>query len=252
MMTRQEANFSLATTKNDLVQIFKSLDSIVEDATFSLNSQGLTCRTMDPSHVSMLDIAIENRDFIEYNITEKQDFSLNVREFLSVLKELDKNGVIEITIKKDDIKLSQNGFNFNIVKKEPGSNDCPLPKIQYDTEIQFNGISNADLLKTCKKINSMSDYITFESNDNNVLLSGSGDSGKTDISFDKSKILIQNKADSISTYSLEYIIPFLKSVTKDTKIKMEYATTKPLKISTSIGVQMYSRIHYYLAPRVEN
>ena len=252
MMARQEASYSLATTKSDLVQIFKSLDNIASEITFTLDSEGLTCRIMDPTHVSLIDIAVENRDFIEYNIKEKESFSLDVKEFLSVLKELDNKGSIEITIRKDDIELNQNGFNFNIVKKEPGSNDCPLPKIPYHTEIQFNGISNTDLLKTFKKISSISDYITFDSSDNSLLLSGSGNNGKTSISFDKSKILMQNKENSISTYSLEYIIPFLKSVTKDTKVKMEYSTTKPLRISTDIGSGLYSRIHFYLAPRVEN
>jgi len=254
MMTSQEVNeISFTTNKNDLVQIFKALDNVVLDADFTLDNEGVMCRTMDSSHVSLIDIAIEKNDFEKYQTNldngKTIKFSLNVKEFLSILKELDKTGSIQIVIEKDHVKLNQNGFSFSIVKKAASESDCPLPKIAYQTEIQFLYMSNADLLKTFKKISSISDYVTFESSDNGLVLSGSGDNGKTNISLDHSKIMIGHREDSISTYNLEYIIPFLKSVTKDTKVKMEYATTKPLKISTNLGD---SRIQFYLAPRVEN
>lgn len=244
-----QVNNIFTTTKQDLIQIFKSLDNLVPEATLTLDHEGLTCRTMDSSHVSLIDISIMSHDFEAYNIEDEIKISLNVREFLKVLKELDA-GSIAISIKKDTIELSQNGFNFKVNRLENSDRDCPLPKIPYDSEISFPGLENSEIVKTFRKINSLSDYVTFESIDKRLELSGSGGNGKTNIILDESKVLVLSNNDSISTYSLEYIVPFLKSLHKKTKVIMQFSSTKPLRIQTNIGAQ--SRIHFYLAPRVEN
>ena len=244
-----QVNNTFTTTKQDLTQIFKSLDNLVTEATLTLDHEGLTCRCMDPSHVSLIDMSIISHDFETYNIEDEIEISLNVKEFLKILKELDNDAII-ISIKKDTIELDQNGFNFKVNRLENSDHDCPIPKIPYDSEISFPGLENLEIVKTFRKINSLSDYITFESIDKRLELSGSGDNGKTSITLDESKVLVLSNNDSISTYSLEYIVPFLKSMHKKTKVKMQFSSTKPIRIETNIGAQ--SRIHFYLAPRVEN
>lgn len=238
------------TNKNDMIQIFKSLDNIVLDATLTLNNEGLMCRTMDPSHVSLIDISMDKVDFEKFNIDNEQQITINVKEFLKILKELDNNS-IDVNIKKDTIELNQNGFNYKINKIESVDyTDPPLPKIPYNAEIQLNGISNNEVKKIFKKIAAISDYVTFEADDDKIVFSGSGNNGKSEIELNKTKALIFLNENSAATYSLEYINPFLKSVTKDTKVKFQFSDTKPLRIETSLGVQ--SRIHFYIAPRVEN
>ena len=62
---------------------------------------------------------------------------------------------------------------------------------------------------------------------------------------------ISSKADSVGTYSLEYLNPVVKAVGSNAGfIKCEFSSAKPLRIEFKVA--NIGRIHFYLAPRVES
>ena len=62
---------------------------------------------------------------------------------------------------------------------------------------------------------------------------------------------ISSKADSIGTYSLEYLNPVIKAVGSTAGlITCEFSSAKPLRIEFKVA--NIGRIHFYLAPRVES
>jgi proliferating cell nuclear antigen len=134
---------------------------------------------------------------------------------------------------------------------ESSATDTPLPKIPYDTKIT---LSSSKFDKILGDVQVVSDYLTIQTIDSKADFSGKGDSGEVVIDLDKDDKDIEeisSKADSIGTYSLEYLNPVIKAVGSTAGlITCEFSSAKPLRIEFKVA--NIGRIHFYLAPRVES
>jgi len=147
------------------------------------------------------------------------------------------------------LKLSSREITMKVRLIESSVTDCPLPKIPYDASIQ---LTCKTLLNKLKKIQVFSDYVTIDTTESKVILSGKGDTGEISAEFEKDMEDLQDlrvKQNSTSTYSLEYSIPFLMTVT-NLPIVLDYSTSKPIRITAKFS--NIGDIQFYLAPRVEN
>lgn len=231
-------------------QIVKSIGTLVEEATFVMNVEGLTFRGLDPSHVAMLDIAIPNSAFEKYNVEEEIKFGFRVDEFVKIIQSLNKTQVqIEIT-ENNMMVISQKGSSTKLRLIEVSATDTPLPRIPYDAKIC---IHTKDFKQALKQISAVSDYLTIASDESIIKLSGKGDNGESQKEYEKGCEEISEldvRQDSISTYSLEYINPFMRAISNNSGLYLEYSSTKPLRIR--VQPDNVSRIDFYLAPRVES
>ena len=203
---------------------------------------------MDPSHVALMDIALPNSIFEKYAISNEKKIGLKVRELLDAVKSLDKKSSVKVEFLTDSIRLTQKGMILSVKTEEPSSNDTPLPRIPYDARIE---LGQKQFKEIVKKAASVGDYLTIDTMDSTVIFSSKGDNG--DYQETKTKedfIELNNRNDSIATYSLEFIKELTKTLTKDSVLVLEYSTQKPLRIETKVNNM--ARIHFYLAPRVEN
>jgi len=234
--------------KDDLKQIFGSLKNITDESVkITLESEGILIRTMDRSHVALLDIRIKNSDLSEFELMgDIVEFNINPTDVYNIIKELDKKGDIIFEIKRDFIEISQNGFKTQVKKLEKNDQDVPLPKIPYNSK--FITKDTKHFIDLVKKFESVSDYIKFNQSENKLIFSGSGDQGNTEFNYSEfADLESKSDIDSITNYSIEYIQVFLKSmVNKKALLIFEYSNEKPLRISLGDNIQ------YYLAPRIES
>lgn len=241
------------TDKATLLQIAKSAECMYEDATFSISEEGISFRAMDPSHVALLDMGIPNACFEKWSCIEEQKFALNIEEFRKLVNSLDTKGSISLQIKEKEILVLQNGFSASVKTIEPSVKDCPLPRIPYDNTIGFSEneeINVSEFSKLARKIGTVSDYITINCDASKVLFTGKGDQGACEKAYTSQQVKIDNREDSETTYSLEFLMPYLRTLTKDSQIELGFSTSKPMRIQTKVN--NIGRIDFYLAPRVEN
>lgn len=253
LQSSESVQVSFKTDKDVLLQIAKTAECMYQDATFTIDEEGLSYRMMDPSHVSLADIGIPNSCFETWSCIEKKVFALNIEEFRRLVNSLDAKGSIKVEIQNEKILVSQNGFSASIKTIEPTTKDVPLPRIPYDSSMVFSKdekISTMEFVRTIRKIATVSDYVTMDCNDSKVILSGKGDNGESEKTFTKEEFELRNRHDSQTTYSLEYLMPFLRTLSKDSQIDIGFSSAKPLRIQTKIN--NLGRIDLYLAPRVEN
>ena len=246
-----KTSFALSMQPRDFTQIVKSIGSLVEEATIYIDEEGLTFRGMDPSHVAMLDIAIPNGCFEKYEIRQEGSIGVRVDELLKICKQLDKKQSVRLETKPEFIlEIKQGDMSLKLRTIETTKTDTPLPKIPYDARVEIDGmeLKPAEFVKHLKRIETVSDYVTFETNPNELIVSGKGDSGDIKINLDDVRLDV--KQDSTSTYSLEYILPFVKTLDKNSELIIAYSTAKPCRLETKIT--NIGRVHFYLAPRVEN
>lgn len=244
------ANFDIRVYGNtELKQLLGSIDTLVEDATFKINEEGLTFRGMDPSHVALIDVNMSNMSFEKWDVKTPGLLSVRVKELYKVVKGLDKKDSIQLNFNDDLLTVSTRQSKTQLRTLDHSGTNTPLPKIPYNTTIT---ISFNDFLKALKQIEIVSDHVTFEADNNNFKVSGKGDNGSNERTFERGMDEIaelRTQEPSKSTYSLEYLLPFLKAL-KPGVITLQYSTEKPVKIT--VKLDNLSTIEFYLAPRIEN
>ncbi len=246
--------FSAKTSgSDDLKAIISAISTLVEEATFVANAEGITFRGMDPSHVALIDISWPNSAFEKYECDSDIKFGVRIDEFSKLIKRAEKKDSIEISISEDNMLLVTIGKNkkYKMRLIESSATDTPLPKIPYDAKIE---LSTTTFDKILGDVQVVSDYLTIKAAESSAEFSGKGDSGEVVINLEKDNEEIQDltvKEDSDGTYSLEYLNPVVKAVgTTAGTITCEFSSAKPLRIEFKVA--NIGRIHFYLAPRVEN
>ena len=249
-----ELVFSAKTSgSDDLKAIISAISTLVEEATFVANTEGITFRGMDPSHVALIDISWPNSAFEKYKCDSDIKFGVRIDEFSKLIKRAEKKDSIEISISEENMLLVTIGKNkkYKMRLIESSATDTPLPKIPYDAKIE---LSTTAFDKILGDVQVVSDYLTIQASESASEFSGKGDSGEVIIELEKANGDIQDliaKDDSIGTYSLEYLNPVVKAVgNRAETITCEYSSAKPLRIEFKVA--NIGRIHFYLAPRVES
>lgn len=238
---------------DDLKAIISAISTLVEEATFVSNAEGITFRGMDPSHVALIDISWPNSAFEKYQCDSDTKFGVRIDEFSKLIKRADKQDSFEISISEDNMLLVTIGNNkkYKMRLIESSASDTPLPKISYDAKIELTSNTFDKILGDVQVV---SDYLTIKASNSKAEFSGKGDSGEVVIDLEKGMEEITNisaKQESIGTYSLEYLNPIVKAVGNTAgTVTCEFSSAKPLRIEFKVA--NIGRIHFYLAPRVES
>jgi len=239
---------------DDLKAIVSAISTLVEEATFVVDVEGITFRGMDPSHVALIDISWPNSAFEKYECDSDVKFGVRIDEIAKLIKRAGKKDSIHISISEKNMLLVTIAKNkkYKMRLIESSATNTPLPKSTYDVNLKMP-------LKVFDKIlgdvQAVAKYLTINTTPDSITFSGRGDTGEVDIEIDPKN---QEEVESLEvtnegagTYDLEYINSIVKAVgTAASTITCEYSQSKPLRIEfkvANIGV-----IHFYLAPRVES
>jgi len=251
--SEEEKTFEVKIAKEDIEIVIKEVSLLSEELTLHIDIEGITIRLMDPSHVALIDVSLPNTMFEKYEVQNEFDVGVRADELSKMIKMFDKDSRITFTYTADNLLILSNRTDkYTLRTIEANKNDTPLPKIPYDAKVEYGpnqDYNTKDFIKTLDKIKILSDYVTFDTTNSRTILSGKGDIGEAQTTLERGQVTIDVKQDSIGTYSLEYIIPFVKLV-KDYSLAIEYSSSKPLRIEAKIA--NVGRLHFYLAPRVES
>jgi len=236
-----------------------AIQTLVEEATFEVNQDGITFRAMDPSHVALIDLFWPNADFQKFSCEKPDRFTVRMDDFAKLIRRAENKDSVEISrsgAESLNLKLS-NGYKreFELHLIESSQSNTPLPKLTYDskfvtTEPAFDRILN--------DVSAISNYISIESGKDRVLFSGKGDTGRANVVLEKDDtgkgdlVSLTSEKESKSNYSIEYLLKITKSAgsASDT-INFEYSSKMPLRMDFKLGENSNGYIRFYLAPRVQ-
>jgi len=236
--------------------IAAAVKTLVEEATFEANSEGLTFRAMDPSHVALVDLTMPNSSFSSFEAGTPFKFSVRVEDLVKLINRADAKDAVEISSGEDDsisVKFS-NGYKreFNIHLIESTAASAPLPKLEFDTKTT---LTKTVLEKVLGDISVVSDQVTIQAAKDKLTFSGKSDVGRAEISLagnDADVLEFKSTTESKATYSIDYISGILRALggVTDT-VELEYSAKKPLKLTLKLNDQG-AKLLYYLAPRVQD
>lgn len=258
----------LAVTRTS--EIWKSVASvvmtIVDEASFEAGTAGLTFRSMDPSHIALIDLNWPNSTFEKYECPSTIKFGLKISDFAKIIKRASSNDSIEVSLKNSSLNVKTSGsyvrnYKINLIENAD-ANASPLPKLSFDSKIVI-GTSVLDKILT--DIQVVSDNVSIEAvaGKQGLTFTGTADNGSATVVIgdhaDKKNDtedhhLLQEitvKETSKATYNMEYILKIVKALSSASEnITMEYSSKKPLRLEFILFGSL--KMQFFLAPRVDN
>lgn len=232
-----------------------AISTLVDEATFEAAAEGISFRGMDPSHIALIDIHWPNHAFEKYECDSLVKFGIRIDEFSKLIKRADKKDAIEISLSDDSmlhVKMS-NGYKREYKTRliESSASSTPLPKLNFNSRAVLTAMAFDKVLSDVQVV---SEYISIESKPGKINFSGRGDSGEADIALEAGNEGLEDlavKEESKATYSLDYLSKITKAVVSmGGSVTAEYSNKMPLRLEFKIA--NVGRIHFYLAPRVQD
>lgn len=264
-------------TVTNTSRIWKSVSSaimtIIDEALFDAGPDGIKFRSMDPSHIALIDISWPSSAFEKYNCDSTIKFGVRIDEFSKIIKRANDNDSIEIGVVRDksllNIKTTAGGGylrNYKMRLIESTGNSSPLPQMTFDSKIVI-GIATLD--KILNDVGVISEKITIDTSCNNsisnnktaAIFSGDSDRGESRVIMhadddDKSKVeslqAITVKENSKATYNIDFISKIIRAIGHQSSdlVTIEYSSNKPLRLEFLLAGMV--KLQFYLAPRVQD
>jgi proliferating cell nuclear antigen len=242
-------------TPSEWKAVTASIQTLVEEATFDISNEGITFRAMDPSHVALVDLFWPSQGFEKFECEKADKFTVRVEDFVKLIRRADAKDSIEISRHGSDslvLKLgSKREFELHLIESNQGS--TPLPKLTFDSKFT---IVEPAFERVLNDISVVSNHISIETSKEQILFSGKGDTGKASDILEKGnndlpELDVQKEAKA--TYSIEYLLKITKAAGSASDIvNLEYSSKMPLRMEFKLGeAGKNGRIHFYLAPRVQ-
>jgi proliferating cell nuclear antigen len=240
---------------NHLRAVVEAIKPIVDEAIFTANSERITFRAMDASHVSLLDISWKRDGFIEYECNEGEiTFGVRIDELLKLLRRIEKDTQVDISIADGEMQITasegRKTRNYKLKLLDASKSDTtPVPKLSFNTKVTMLYDALVDALKDIDVISSV---VEIHTNDAMIKFYGKGDTGDAEVVYwqdENTSIEMFNEAkESKTAYSLEYLLQMLNAVDADNVI-LEYSSKMPLRLQFLLPFRC--DMQYYLAPRAE-
>ena len=234
--------------------VLSAIDEIVEEAMFICNTDSISFRGMDPTHVSLLDITFPKSSFEELK-SKTSLFGVRTSEFKNILSSAGDDDTVELQIENEgNLKVLVNctlSMTFTLKLLEKTQANTPVPRVKPNSKIDLSPNTLTRIITNLEKV---SEYVTIKSLSDRVEFSGRGDAGDAKIDLLKSNPDLEGlkiTEESTSIYSLEFMAKIIRSIGRASKsVNMQYSTKSPMQIE--FEMPSMTKVGYYLAPRVES
>ncbi len=248
--------FKLKITDAKLLRdMFSAISILVDEATFTLNPEGIQLRAMDPSRVAMVDFQWPSSIFDDYQCDEPQKMCLNITELLKLLRRSSKDETIELSLNPETARLQisitgRYNRTFNMPTLEPQEEEVPTPKITFKVQAKA---TTEGLRQAIEDAQIVSDHVRLEADSEKLTLNATGDLMGANIELKKGSdalLDLQVQEPAKATFSLSYLAEIIKAASASSEIAtIEFANDMPIHIDFQQPKE--GRLTYYLAPRIE-
>jgi proliferating cell nuclear antigen len=267
-------NFKTQTTINNSVkgglQLFKAkmadakllkdmisaISTLIDEATFDINPEGIKLRAMDPSRVAMVDFEWPKTVFDKYACSEPMKMCINISEMLKLLKRTGKDESVELSLdeKTGRLQLTITGNyirSFNMPTLEAVEEEVPTPKVAFNVKLK---ITTDGLSQAIEDANLVSDHVRLEIDKEKMVMRAAGDIMGATIEMKKGSdalLDLEAKEASKATFSLSYLSDIVKAAAATSEVAtIEFSTDMPIRLDFQQQPEE-GKLTFYLAPRIE-
>jgi len=243
--------FELTVKAETLRNVFSILTSITGEIKLVANQDGWRVRAVDPAHVAMVDMELDQKAFSEYQV-EPMELGLNVERLLDHIKTAKADEDIHMKLDADNrmiVSMSNLTLKFPLVDSS-GFSDPKVPNLTLPVSLKLN---SAELQKGLKASQSLSDYLTFNCQDDKLTMTSTEDLSSMTLELKKGVEFAQEKFEgpAKSSFSLDYFSQLMKGVGANRDIVLQIGNSYPLKLEFEFSDGL-GKVRYLLAPRIES
>lgn len=238
-----------------LRDMITSISTLVDEATFKLDSEGMKLRAMDPSRVAMIDFEWPKTVFEEYECTEPAKMCINITELLKLLKRAGKDEVVGLSLdeKTGRLQVAISGKysrNFTMPTLEASEEEVPTPKLTFNVKIKA---TTEGLSQAIEDAQLVSDHVKLEADPEKLVFNAAGDLMGATITIQKGSdtlLDLEVTQPSKATFSLSYLTEIIKAASATSDIAtLEFSSDMPVKLD--FQQVKGGKLTFYLAPRIE-
>ena len=232
-----------------------AISTLLEEADFNATPDGIKLRSMDPSHVAMVDFEWQKTAFEEYTCQEPTKIRVNIASMLRLLKRVGSDEILEMLYdeKTRKLNLTLKGKmmrKFTMPTLDPAQEEVPTPKITFNSKVKLTTSTFRDIIDD---VQAVSDNVRLETTPEKLIAAATTELSSAIIELEKaSEMLIELdvKEPSKATFNLNYLSEITKAGASAAEIvTVEFSSNMPIRLEFDIPQQ--GRLSYYLAPRIE-
>ncbi|WP_290623578.1 MULTISPECIES: beta clamp domain-containing protein [unclassified Archaeoglobus] len=237
------SEFSLAIKAEILKRIVTAVTSVVEEARLSLSPEGLQITAVDPGNVMLVHIDMRNSDFYKFKVEDTFEVGLDFSRLADFLKALNKDERVSVERHNSKIRFAGDVMRYSLSAIDPSTlrKQPKLPDLQFSARVEIDPADFAKAIAICGKY---SDRVGLSVEDETFLIHAAGDIDDLSFEFTEIRAVVEGEGESL--FSLEYLGPIAKAVSKFERLEIHLGTNIPVALKAA-----EPSATFYVAPRVD-
>jgi proliferating cell nuclear antigen len=241
-----------AKVKSDVLKgIIDVTSPLVNEVKFNISQKGISLRAVDPAHVAMVDLQINDKAFEEF---KADDMELGI--------DMDKlGGIMRLASSGDTVTLEYDEESNKLIIKignllrkmglidTAGMPDPKMPNLNLPAKVVLKA---SELTQGVRASEAVSDHLTLTVNKDNFELFAEGDTDTVNLKLPKDLLLeLNTNSKCKSLFSIDYFSNMIKPVRGEDPITIMIGNDNPIKVEFDIA-ENKGHVTYLLAPRIES
>ena len=241
-----------AKVKSEVLKgIIDVTSPLVNEVKLNITTKGISLRAVDPAHVAMVDLNINEKAFEEYKATE-MELGIDMDKLGSIMRLATSSDTVTLEYDEESNKLIIK--IGNLVRKmglidTAGMPDPKMPNLNLPAKIVLKA---SELTQGVRASEAVSDHLALTVNKDNFELFAEGDTDTVNLKLPKDLLIeLNTNSKCKSLFSIDYFSNMIKPVRADDPITIMLGNDNPIKVEFDFA-ENKGHVTYLLAPRIES
>lgn len=241
-----------AKVKSDVLKgIIDVTSPLVNEVKFNISPKGISLRAVDPAHVAMVDLNVNDKAFEEFKATE-MELGIDMDKLASIMRLSSSGDMVSLEYDEDTNRLIVK--IGNLVRKmglidTAGMPDPKMPNLNLPAKVI---LKSSELNQGVRASEAVSDHLSISVNKDSFELFAEGDTDTVNLKLPKDLLVdINTPSKCRSFFSIDYFSNMIKPVKSEEPITIMLGNDNPIKVEFDIADKK-GHVTYLLAPRIES
>ncbi len=119
------------------------ISELVNEVTFKLDKEKIEITAMDPANVAMIMFKLLSSAFVEYNVKDEQEFSVNLDNLNQVLKRTKPTDTVTLETTDNKLKITLKGEStrtFSLSLIDVDESEQKIPELKFDVKVDMPSV----------------------------------------------------------------------------------------------------------------
>jgi proliferating cell nuclear antigen len=241
-----------AKVKSEVLKgIIDVTSPLVNEVKFNISPKGITLRAVDPAHVAMVDLEVNNKAFEEFKATE-MELGIDMDKLGSIMRLSSSGDMVSLDYDEESNRLIVT--IGNLIRKmglidTAGMPDPKMPSLNLPGKVVLKA---SELSQGVRASEAVSDHLALTIDKELFELFAEGDTDTVNLKLPKDLLVeLTTSSKCKSLFSIDYFSNMIKPVKGEDPITIMIGNDNPIKVEFDIA-DSKGHVIYLLAPRIES